>query len=580
MSVKRNRLTNSSDETEVSNLIGSGDNIFTIPYFQRAYKWKSGHLKRLETDILRIVDSEETHFLGAIIIHGRRRTPSDPNVFDVIDGQQRITTIFLYICAIVKKLCQLGETAEALSLFQKFLVITRETSQPSSFKLYPSRHDRAQLNAVFKDILSDSAFKAKIVGPAPKFLVASGPENGTLRNSYRAALRFLDQQAKDGGLERITQIYTAILESMSVVQIVVADPTNGPKIFDSLNSQQHPMTIGELVQNEVFKKVSNRDPKEIDAIDHQHWQPFYNKFGIGGNLFDRYFFPYGLIQNPNLKKAEVYASLKAQWENIDEPEEIIRRLGTYQQAFIDIDTGTNHQQHSKPVAQLFRNLYLAGAPLSTYPFLMQLSNAILDHSVSEKNAIGSLEVIESFLVRRAISGHEPTGLHAVFKRLWKDCNEKPTANIVIERIKEHKTVAWPSAEAVKEAVEKRSLYGSQIVSYLLLQHDRSSGGDQPSDNLCIEHVLPETPSGDWWKYFSKDEHKEMKDLLGNLLPLSPNMNSGVSNGPFSAKKERYEKDSMFKSTREFAKKYSQWTPVALRNRGRELAEWAVGRWRY
>ena len=98
---KANRLTNSSDETDIATLI-SGDTVFSVPYFQRAYKWKPGRLKQLQEDLLSIVDTDEAHFLGAIILHGRQRNPSDPAVFEVIDGQQRITTLFLYIAAAVR----------------------------------------------------------------------------------------------------------------------------------------------------------------------------------------------------------------------------------------------------------------------------------------------------------------------------------------------------------------------------------------------------------------------------------------------------------------------------------------------
>ena len=53
-------------------------------------------------------------FLGAIIIHGRPSNPSDPDVYEVIDGQQRITTIYLYLCAVVRTLCKYGEYGEAI----------------------------------------------------------------------------------------------------------------------------------------------------------------------------------------------------------------------------------------------------------------------------------------------------------------------------------------------------------------------------------------------------------------------------------------------------------------------------------
>src|ERR1700730_7792621 len=104
--LKRSKLTNNSDEANVADVL-SGDSIFSIPYFQRPYKWKVERLKQLQTDILTVVDSlidgtPDSHFLGAIIIHGRRRNPSEPTIFEIIDGQQRITTIFIFIAAIVR----------------------------------------------------------------------------------------------------------------------------------------------------------------------------------------------------------------------------------------------------------------------------------------------------------------------------------------------------------------------------------------------------------------------------------------------------------------------------------------------
>ena len=158
---KRYRLTNNSDETEISALI-SGDTVFAIPYFQRAYKWKPPRLRQLEKDILQVVDKDDCHFFGAIIVHGRRSNPSDPDVFDVIDGQQRLTTLIVYLCAIVKILCLHRQHAEAAGLFLKYLVVGRDTKLASNLKLHPCKEDRAQLNAVYRELLADPAFTAEL----------------------------------------------------------------------------------------------------------------------------------------------------------------------------------------------------------------------------------------------------------------------------------------------------------------------------------------------------------------------------------------------------------------------------------
>lgn len=575
---KRNRLTNSSDETEIASLM-STDSIFTIPYFQRAYKWKKPRLVQLNRDILNVIDEGDMHFLGAIIVHGRSTNPSDPNLFDVIDGQQRITTLFIYLAATIKILCELKEITEAKGLFLKYLVIGREIGQVSNIKLHPCKEDRAQLNRVFGDLLSNKTFSKELENVRINYMPATGSRNGTLWNNYRTAVRFMKEQVDQGGIKRIQDIYTSILSCMSVVQIDVNDPTNGPKIFDSLNSAQEPMTVGDLVRNEIFSRIADEQWVTVESIDEHHWQPFYKHFQQDGkNLFDLYFFPYGLIKNPNLKKSEVYNALREEWRGINSPEKIIQSLSQYQNAFIDISCGTNFQNHTKRITRLFHNLYELKTPSSVYPFLMSLSNGIKENILSENEGIQVLEVVESFLVKRAVCGHEPTGLHAVFKRLWVDCDYKPTRDSVIAQIKKHKTVTWPTVEEFKKAIEQRPLYGAGITPYLILEYDRSLKGDQPDTIPWTEHVLPQTSTKYWAKIFTKKQHEEMKDLVANLIPLSEKMNTALSNKSYSDKRNKYLKDSMFKSARVFAERWDNWTPDVLEKRAKGLSAWASSRW--
>src|SRR6185437_6406786 len=496
------RLTNSSDETELANLMG-GRKVFAIPYFQRAYKWKSDKLHQLETDLLKIVDEGETHFLGAIIAYGRGGNPADPNVFEVIDGQQRITTVFLYVCAIVRTLCLSGRYEDAEGLFVEYLAIDRETRLASNSRLHCCKEDRAQLNKVFDDVLSDRTFATRLAPFRYKALPTTADSRGRIWSNYLAARRFLDGQVRLEGVERLEHLFRALLNSMTVVQIVVRDPTDGPKIFDSLNSHQEPITTGDLVRNEIFSKIADVEPARIEEIDQRSWQPFYSKFWLGDrSLFDSYFFPYGLILDPNIRKSEVYGRLRNEWRSIRNPELIIQKLAEYQDAFLDVCRGTNTLELTAEVYRAFHNLYEAGAPTSTYPFLMQVANASSSKLLADSDAIGILETIESFLVRRAICGHEPTGLHAVFKRLWGDCKEALTAENVRNAIRRHRTVAWPSDDDVRAAVQTRAQYPSSIVPYLLLEWNRKLGGDQPLTVAWVEHVLPDKPDRGWFDNFT------------------------------------------------------------------------------
>ncbi len=155
---REQRLTNSSEETELNKLL-FGDLVFSVPYFQRAYKWKLDKLKQLETNLLQIIDAEDSHFLGAIILYARRpAVTSDPMIYDVIDGQQRITTVFLYLCAIVRTLSKNKLYEEATGAFLKYLVVNRETKLPSNSRLHCGKEDRAQLNRIFQQTPRGSGF--------------------------------------------------------------------------------------------------------------------------------------------------------------------------------------------------------------------------------------------------------------------------------------------------------------------------------------------------------------------------------------------------------------------------------------
>jgi uncharacterized protein with ParB-like and HNH nuclease domain len=575
---KRQKLTNSSDETSLANLL-SGDLIFTVPYFQRPYKWKPDRLQRLQDDILKLVDeTDDNHFLGAVIIHGRRTNPSDPDVYEIIDGQQRVTTVFLYLCATVKTLCRHEEFDEAAGLFLKYLVINRNTSLVANVKLQSSKDDRHFLNRVIKDLLNDPSFASKLGQFKFSPLPAIESQKGRLWNNYRAALRFLNEQANAEGIVRVKQIYSALLEQVSVVQIDVFDPVNGPKIFDSLNSRQEPMTTGDLVRNEIFSRVADHKPEEVETLDQEYWQPFYNKFKVDDqSYFDDYFFPFGLIKNQNLKKSDVYSHLRELWKNQNDPSLIISDLSKYQDAFLDLKNCSNTQHHTKKVAAAVRRVAEI-TPSSTYPFLMRLLNGIKNLEVSEQDGIEVLELIESFLVRRALCGHEPTGLHAVYKRLWEDCGGKPTAANVETAIRSHKTVTWPTSKDVQGCILVRPFYGSAVTSFVLKEWNAALGGDLPKDIPWIEHVLPDTLSDPWKESFTPEQHSEMKDRLANLIPLSQPMNQELSNSAYAIKQPKYLEDSMFKATREFAKDYEEWTPSNLDLRSRGLASWAVERW--
>ena len=526
MALGLRRLTNSTDETSISDLY-SNDVVFGIPYFQRAYKWNEKNIKRFESDLESLLDYEDTsHFLGAIIIFGKQGKPSDPRYYEVIDGQQRLTTCYLALMALAKVFSQHDMTDEAFGLYQNYLIINRKTSQITNAKLISCKEDRAGLNNIFHDLTASPELKTLIqenncdYKPMPN----TGAEKGRTWKNYVALKKFFEERYQESeksssgqGAKILNDLYGKLTNSMSVVQIVVKDPTDGPKIFDSLNSKQEPMTIGDLIRNELFSKYADHDDEEIDRLDMDYWHPFYEKFKQKNNesfdkVFEQYFFPYVLTLDHTVKKTDAFNHLRDhQWADIDDPIKIIESLAKYQDIFIDLNYGTKLTKCPNDLKESIYRLSRMETPTSVYPFIMHVVGAVIEGKLNSSNAVEILARVESFLVRRVVCGYEPTGLHATFKALWDDCEGDYSVENVVANIRRHYTVKWPDDDEFATNIKTRQLYKVRMTPYILAEWNKYLGGDLPElDSQQIEHVLPDNPedNSQWQKDWTKNSKKK------------------------------------------------------------------------
>lgn len=209
---------------------------------------------------------------------------------------------------------------------------------------------------------------------------------------------------------------------------------------------------------------------------------------------------------------------------------------------------------------------------------MQVYRSVVDDELSARRGLDLFLLIESFLVRRAVCGVEPTGLHAVFKDLWGKVGPEPKPEIVAKAIQESTTVFWPEDSAFSDSLRSRSIYGSRVTPFLLVEYNASLGGDVPMDGIVIEHILPQKPKVGDYADFSAEQRSVLVHTFANLLPLSKSMNPGLGNASFEDKREAYQRDSMFKSVREFSKSYKVWNPKMMEERADVLISWALKRW--
>ena len=582
-------LTDNNHEENFEDLF-TKNLIYELPLFQRDYKWDNKQLTGVINDFQEIIDGlKEVHFFGAIIVHEADTKITEGKKLEILDGQQRITTIYLFILACVYVLRNL-DMNKAKKLFELYLVnIHKDFENPT---LVPNINDRAQLNWIFQNIITkpfdDTLDKAKYLKLACD---ENAKERGNLRTNYTRFKKFIEAMIVDveDNTEKIDLIdknLEKILRACRVVSIKIQQRHHGPLIFDNLNAKPVKMTISELVKNAICSKVNGDDISSTRNFFNTHWVPFEKGFNQGIKGLENYFFPYALISNPNTTKENAYRSMSDQWsieKNIG-ANKIIEELSEYQPSYNALTTGKSSYYRSDLKNAIY-SLNGARLPNTTLPFFMQVLKKAENNERFIPEAIKIFSTIETFLVRRQVCGDEPTGLHAVYKSLWKKLSESGeiTAIRVFEHISNLPSQPCADDDEFLENLLKAPIGKKKIKRFLIESYDRSLKGESPDwdKKTQVEHVLPQNISN--WAHFpnfSEESHSNCVHLFGNLVPLTGEFNNTVSNKPFKDKKEALMKNTMYKSTRELFEENNSWNPIDIEKRNKKLAEWALTRWQY
>jgi hypothetical protein len=566
------KVTDNTHEMSFHELFSQTTQI-SIPLFQREYVWTDKQLKRLIDEIDIIQNGEEANrFLGAIIAVRRNSNPSEPQPYEIVDGQQRLSTIYLFVLAAALVAAKNKESDYAKAIINTNLIIDWWHSSTNT-KLIPSFADRNQFCIAFQQLIN-SGDLSKWLGEKVKLPEKSGEDNGRYLKQFNNIKNFLQKRYSEYGIDHLKEIVAIAQTKLTFVFILLKDPSTATTVFEGLNDPGIPIGIGDLVRNEVFSKIGN-DASKANAIHRDVWLPFREKLGTH---FDKYFFPYAMIQESSINNADLFRGLRKIWGQTENPEEIIQKLDDYSVPYLALCTGIYPESYSKLVKLELAKHYRANSPTSIYPFTIRLLKEYELGNVSEQDTIDCLAVLESFLVRRAITGIEPTGLLATFRSTWNNLDGKPNKKNLTDLIQKRNTVEWPDDERLTKAIQNRNIYSSHISKYVILEYERSLESDTPENEFWIEHVMPQKINISWLKVVTPEEHSSIVHTWGNLIPLTKEMNQDLSQSEYSKKRTQFEKHSVFASARLLANNYNNWNKDTIIERSKLISEWALKRW--
>jgi hypothetical protein len=508
-------------ETTVKDLL-EGDKLFVIPAYQRRYAWTKTEWEPLWRAVSRQYRDQtgggslQGHFIGSVVYASRQAFGTDAPNFDLIDGQQRMTSILLLLRAI-------RDAAPADSAAQKraeaFMGNQFETGD-NAFKVYPGEHDRGNVHAVLRGDIERSG--------------------GLPLSAYRYFRERIDELGSEGAID-----FSVLLRSatgrLEVVQILTGPGDNAHRIFQTLNSTGKELSAVDLLRNHFFMLL----PTAVDAAYATFWKPMEERLGesfqtfLWVDLVTRV----GLEGVPN-RSDRIYAEWQVILDDYSGDEAAVMRvLGDLEARSAAYVQMTMAATGEPTIDRLLRHLRDWGAAVHA-PLTFLILERWRAREADTTRVVAALDCIESFLVRRMLAGVPTNNLNRIFTTsVGQLAPSSEDIDVAVRRILSQPGKYWPSDEAIQREGLTIPFYERQRATqrqFILRRlEERISAPyrvDWQACHFTIEHVLPQGIT-DWWKQHLLESgeqepvkaHEELRHTLGNLTLTCENPALGQMN---------------------------------------------------
>lgn len=497
----------------------NGEKQNLIPLFQRPYKWSEEIWQTLWDDIMVQYDVADgsTHFMGAIVSVPARSVPVGVSKYLIIDGQQRLTTVSILLCAL--RDCLDANTAARI---QEVYLINRFREEEDTLKFVPTQIDRETYRALALD---------KVVPDCDSLMVSA----------YHYFIRQLTSGLDENGDPIVpAKILTAIEQALQVVMINLGDSDDPYLIFESLNFKGEPLSQADLVRNYMLMRFKHSigSGGEQERVYAKYWHPLQTQLEDNLTEFLR---RYAMKDGDDIRLGGIYAATKARLKSMAKAEDVeteferMKLFGSFYALILRPSLEEDEQVRKR--LENIQELQVA----TSHPLLLRLCYARYGGKLASADLAKCLEVIESFVVRRAVCGVPTNALNKLFLQLAR--NFPDTDHLAWL----YKSVSaggggrrFPTDGEFSDAFQSQAQYGRSATRFMLCKLESSFEHKEQVDlgTTTIEHILPQTLTDEWLAMLGEDSvplYEQLLHRFGNLTLTG--YNTELGNRPFSEKKE-------------------------------------------
>ncbi len=551
-------------------LIGNGLT-YRIPRFQRDYSWTDEEWEYLWSDILESVrDGGETaHYMGYLVLQSQ-----DEKTFDVIDGQQRLTTLSLIVLAVLKNLQRLIEDKKNSDDNQRRLDQIRQTYIGYLDPVTLITRSKLSLNRN-----NDNYYQTHLVS------LGHLPQRGlrASEHSLRKAFEWYDRRVKDyskkeNGEEGIA--LASLLETMSdrlfFTVISVTDELNAYKVFETLNARGVRLSSTNLLKNYLFSVLSKNanNVEEMQSLENR-WESMVSK--LGAESFPDFLRIHWISRKSFVRQSELFKIIRSKIIDRSGVLDLLRSMEEDMDTYLAL---TNPEaSHWAPqwrawaqqlrmfrVRQPFSILFAAHRKLNDDDFATVLRACVM---ISFRyNVIGSFPTHEQ---------------EKIYSNTAQKLNTHDSYNA--SQVLESLQTIYPKDDTFKisftdKIIRTTDARNNRVVRYILCELERQDSNnayDFENAILNIEHILPQNPSSGW-ESFSDEEAHALVYRIGNMTMLEKKPNRDLGNTSYDQKRPVL-RESNFGLTQKLAEENTDWTPERVSARQKKLADIASSIWR-
>ena len=531
---------------------------YSIPVYQRNYEWSREQCVKLFEDIVEAYKNDRNHFCGSVV-YAPLKEERNINYYVIVDGQQRLTTIYLLLKALIDS-AESENAKEFLeeSVFNKDKYDTYDVDTASKLKLKPIKSDNNQLHLLMDDKYDEM------------------DKSSGIWINYELFKELIKEELEKDDRMDTKCIYRG-LEKLICAKIKLDYYDNAQEIFERINSTGVPLSLADQIRNYVLMTDKNQE-----ELYENYWLKIESL--VQRDQMSEFFLDYlNLKLDRFAKEKTAYDDFKSLYKKEDYTNEgmmeELLHYATFYHAFLNGDDGFS-DSINESLAGL-RRLKQTTVFLFLFKVFDDLKAGVIDQPVVER----ILRLLLNYSIRRLMCEVSSNSLRGMYKSLYNRIFALPEYKtkelyydaVVSFMMQMTSRDAIPHEDDFVYALIHNNLYRKNALCKFLLDHIENQGKEKVVvDNLTIEHVMPQNKnlSTEWQNMLGEnwsDDRDRWLHTLGNLTLTG--YNSELGDKPFNKKKELIEdKQTKVVVLYEDIQSSDTWDASTIKMRAEKLAK--------